>query len=145
MNVLAEPIQDQTFLRTLIPQKDPFVLVDTLKHFSEDSVISGLTVNTHLLFIQNQHLMAPGVIEHMAQTVALHTGYQYYLKNEPAPTGYIGAIKEVQIHSLPKLGDALTTTVTILHEIMGVTLVKAEVVCNNEIIATGEMKTVLAV
>ena len=34
-----------------------------------------------------------GIIEHMAQSVALHTGYQFYLRKEQAPTGYIGSIK----------------------------------------------------
>ena len=33
----------------------------------------------------------------MAQTVALHTGYDTLLKEEPAPTGYIGAIKKIEI------------------------------------------------
>jgi hypothetical protein len=80
----------------------------------------------------------------MAQSVALHTGYQYFLKNEPAPTGYIGAIKMATILELPKIDQELTTTATILHEILGVTLVQVQVECNDVIIATSELKTVLA-
>ena len=80
----------------------------------------------------------------MAQTVALHTGYQYFLKNEPAPIGYIGAIKKVEIMEFPKVNDSLKTTVFIVHEIMGFTIVKSQVACNGKIIARSEMKTVLA-
>ena len=80
----------------------------------------------------------------MAQTIALHTGYSYYLKKEPAPTGYIGAIKKVVIDKLPSVGQELVTTVNILHDIMGVTMVSASVECEEIVIATSEMKTVLA-
>ena len=80
----------------------------------------------------------------MAQTIALHTGYDYYLKQKPAPTGYIGAIKKAEIFELPQIDKELTTTVEILHDIMGVTLVQAKVECDGKIIAQSEMKTALA-
>ena len=85
-----------------------------------------------------------GIIEHMAQSVALYTGYQFYLKQEPAPTGYIGAIKSVEILKLPKVGEHIETTVSILQEFMGVTLVNISSKVNNEVIAFAQMKTVLA-
>lgn len=119
-------------------------MVDKLFHYSEEKVIAGFTPPSTNLFVDNNKFMAAGLIEHMAQSVALHTGYQYFLKNEPAPTGYIGAIKLAEILELPNQDQELITTVTILHEIMGVTLVKIQVSCNDKIIANSEMKTVLA-
>ncbi len=107
-------------------------------------VVSGLTVSEENIFSINNTFTAPGVIEHMAQTVALYTGYQYFLKNLPAPTGYIGAIKKVEIFQLPKMSDELVTTVKILHEIMGVTLVQIDTICDGTVIAKSEMKTVIA-
>jgi len=80
----------------------------------------------------------------MAQSVALHTGYQYYLIQEPAPTGYIGSIKDIEIKILPKLHDEIQTTVSILQEFGGITLVDIVTKLNNIEIATGQMKTVLA-
>jgi 3-hydroxyacyl-[acyl-carrier-protein] dehydratase len=144
MNLLENKITDKTFIEKIIPQKKPFVMVDKLLFFSEEKVISGLTISEDNLFTKDGTFMAPGLIEHMAQTVALHTGYNYFLKNEPAPTGYIGAIKNIEINTLPQLSQELETTVTILHDIMGVTLVKIETNCEGNIIATSEMKTVLA-
>lgn len=137
-------ITDKDFVGKLIPQKKPFVMVDKLLHFQVDQVVGGLTISEENIFTQNKKFTAPGLIEHMAQTVALYTGYRYYLRKEAAPIGYIGAIKKAEIFDLPNLGDELITTVTILHDIMGVTLVAAETKCNGKIIASSEMKTVLA-
>ena len=144
MNLLAEKITDKVFVQNLIPQKKPFVMVDKLLFFSTEKVTSGLTVVAENLFTHNNTFTAPGLIEHMAQTVALYTGYQYFLKKKPAPVGYIGAIKTITIDRLPTLSEELTTTATILHEIMGVTLVQIQTESNGHIIATSQMKTVIA-
>ena len=80
----------------------------------------------------------------MAQSVALHTGYQFYLRQEPAPTGYIGSIKSIDIKVLPKLDDEIKTTVSILQEFVGITLVDVVTTLNGNEIASGQMKTVLA-
>lgn len=144
MNLLTEKITDKDFIGKLIPQKPPFVMVDKLLHFEDKKAIAGLTVSEENIFTNNETFNAPGLIEHMAQSVALYTGYQFFLKKEDPPTGYIGAIKKVEIFELPTLGKELKTTVNILHEILGVTLVNVETECDSKIIATIEMKTVLA-
>ncbi|MCM4169038.1 3-hydroxyacyl-[acyl-carrier-protein] dehydratase FabZ [Arenibacter antarcticus] len=144
MNLLNKTIQEKSVIENLIPQKYPFIMVDKLHHYSETQVITGLKVLATNIFVKHGAFMAAGLIEHMAQSVALHTGYQFFLKNEAAPTGYIGAIKMANILELPKIDQELTTTATILHEILGVTLVQVQVECNGAIIATSELKTVLA-
>lgn len=138
------PILDKTFVEKLIPQKFPFVMVDKLLMFSEEQITAGLTVSASSIFTKEDTFQEAGLIEHMAQSVALYTGYQYYLKQEPAPTGYIGSIKTIEILQLPKLGDQIETTVNILHEFMGVTLVDISSKVNDIEIARGQMKTVLA-
>ena len=141
MNLLEKVISDKFFVEQLIPQKAPFVMVDKLLFFSNEKVISGFTILKDNLFVEGNLFTAPGILEHMAQTVALHTGYQYYLKKEQAPTGYIGAIKNVEFFSLPAVASEVTTTVDILYELMGVTLVRTETVSAGSIIARSEMKT----
>lgn len=128
----------------LIPQKSPFVMIDKLLNFTQEEVVAGLAVESSNLFVKEAIFTEPGLIEHMAQSVALHTGCQYKLKNEPAPVGYIGSIKSVEIKELPKVNDELVTKVSILHEIMGVTLVNVSVSLNEKEIAKGQMKTVIA-
>lgn len=138
------PLLDKAFVGNLIPQKFPFVMVDALLSFSENQVIAGLTVSDDNIFEHEAVFQESGLIEHMAQSVALFTGYQFYLKNEPAPTGYIGSIKSITIAELPKLGDEIETTVNVLQEFMGVTLVDIVSKVNDKEVARGQMKTVLA-
>lgn len=144
MNLLEKEITDSDFLGSLIPQKKPVVMVDKLLHFSEKNIISGLTISLENIFVKDNHFSEPGLIENMAQTIALHTGYKYFLEQKPAPTGYIGAIKKAEIFELPTVLQELMTSVEILHDIMGVTLIQASVECNGKVIAQSEMKTALA-
>lgn len=138
------PIVDKDFVGNLIPQKFPFVMVDKLLSFSENEVIAGLTIAEDNIFFSNGKFQESGLIEHMAQSVALFTGYQFYLKQEPAPTGYIGSIKTIEILELPELNENIETTVNVLHEFMGVTLVDICSRIKDKEIARGQMKTVLA-
>jgi predicted hotdog family 3-hydroxylacyl-ACP dehydratase len=137
-------IANQDSVKNLIPQKAPFVMVDELMAYTEERLHARFTVNTENLFVYKDHFQESGIIEHMAQSVALHTGYQFFLINKPAPTGYLGSIKNIEITRLPKLDEVLDTTVAILQEFMGITLVEIEVKINDELIAKGQMKTVLA-
>lgn len=139
-----EILFQKEFVEKLLPQKFPFVMVDKIYYYTETSLISGLKIKKDNIFFQNKNFLESGLIEHMAQSVALHTGYQFYLKNEPAPTGYIGSIKDVVIKTLPNLDDEIQTTVSILQEFAGITLVDVITKLNNIEIATGQMKTVLA-
>lgn len=144
MNLLENEITDYDFLLNLLPQKKPFVMVDRLRFYSDKKIVSGLTVSSDNILTKNGHFSAPGLIENMAQTIALHAGYKYYLEQKPAPTGFIGAIKKAEIFELPKISKVLTTTIEIIHDIMGVTMVEAKVECEGKLIAQSEIKTALA-
>ncbi|TDQ28854.1 hypothetical protein [Tenacibaculum caenipelagi] len=143
MNLLKSKIADKETLLKLIPQRDPIVMISALTSYTENAVVSELEISNETLFVKEEELKEPGLIEHMAQTVALYTGYHFYINNMQAPEGYIGAIKGVEINKLPKVGDTLVTEVNILQEIMGVTLVKGVTRLNDEVIMTAQMKTVL--
>ncbi|WP_312288260.1 hypothetical protein [Chryseobacterium gleum] len=135
------PTSDKDFVESLIPQRFPFVMVHELTEYSESHLLSGFEIKEDNLFIQDGLFQASGLIEHQAQSVALHTGYKYYLLGKDAPTGYIGAIKSFEAEQLPKIGDHLKSEVTILNEVMGVTLVDIVTKLNGEVIAKSQMKT----
>lgn len=143
MNLLKDKINDPKIIEKLIPQRAPIIMVDTLLYYDEEKVISGLTISEDNMFVDSGFFTEPGLIENMAQTVALYTGYHFYINNQQAPEGYIGAIKGVSIHALPKLGDCIETEVIIMQEIMGVTLVKGITRLDGEEIMSASMKTVL--
>ncbi|MTH17787.1 hypothetical protein [Flavobacterium sp. LC2016-01] len=140
----ASILLEKEAVENLLPQKFPFVMVDRMFSYSETELTSGLNIQKENIFLEENTFLEAGLIEHMAQSVALHTGYQFFLKNEIAPTGYIGSIKEIEIKKLPKINDTIQSNVTILQEFAGVTLVDIVTFLNDEEIASGQMKTVLA-
>ncbi|MBV6880389.1 hypothetical protein NG800_008640 [Epilithonimonas ginsengisoli] len=137
------PNSDRDFVESLIPQRFPFVMVDEVSDYSENHVVSGFTIKEDNIFVSEGIFQASGLIEHQAQTVALHTGYKYFLLGKESPTGYIGAIKSVEVENLPKVGDQLISEATILNEMMGVTLVEIVTKINETVIAKSQMKTVV--
>lgn len=141
---IFHPPFERHFVEELLPQKFPFVMVDKMYSFTQSSLVSGLTVQSDNIFLSDGIFAEAGLVEHMAQSVALHTGYDFFLQKLPAPTGYIGAIKEIQITALPKLNDEIRTTVTVLHQFAGITLVEISTKLDELEIASGQMKTILA-
>lgn len=141
---MTPPITDLPSVISLIPQRPPMVMVDALLSYTATTGAVGLTIAADNLFVQNGQLQEAGVVEHIAQSIALHKGYYYYLQHQPAPMGYIGSIKRMSIYALPQVGTTLTTEMSIIQEFMGVTLVKVRTTSDGELIAEGEMKTVIA-
>ena len=143
-NLLHHPITSQEQIIKLIPQKEPFVFVDCLYEYTELTGVTGFTIPESHIFVSGSKLAESGLIEHMAQSMSLHRGYQGSLSGNNKPkTGFIGVIKTVQIFDLPGVGEKLKTYVEILHEIMNVTSVSARTENEmGEVIATSEMKTV---
>ena len=131
-------------IETLIPQRDPMVMVSSLESYEEKSLVTTFRVETACIFVADGKLMESGLLEHMAQAVALHTGYSYFLRGEQAPVGYIGAMPKVEIMALPRVNDVVVSTIEILQEFMGITLVEIESKVNGETIASARMKTVIA-
>lgn len=144
MRAVNLPITEKNVLENLIPQKQPFVMVDKLIEFSENYIAAGLQIKNDNIFTKEAVFQEAGLIEHMAQTVALYTGYQYFLKNQLAPTGYIGSVKNAEILKLPKTGDQLITKVNVLQEFGGVTLVDISTTLEGNLIASSQMKTIIA-
>ena len=143
-NILEEPILDINRILELIPQKPPFVMVDSLLEYTASTGKTGFTIPNDNILVVNGIFSEPGVIEHMAQSMSLWRGYQGFSIGLDKPkTGFIGAIKSVEIFELPKAGSKLTTYVEILQEFLNVTSVGAKTLDETgKIIATSEMKTV---
>lgn len=66
------PSSDKDFVESLIPQRSPFVMVHELSEYSENHLISGFEIQENNLFVQEGQFQASGLIEHQAQSVALH-------------------------------------------------------------------------
>ena len=65
----TQKIGDKDFVQTLLPQRFPFVMVDSLYDYSETTLVSGFTIQNETIFFQNGNFIESGIIEHMAQSV----------------------------------------------------------------------------
>src|SRR5690606_1950493 len=81
--LLMTSLFEKEAVQALLPQKNPFVMVDALFSYAEDSLVSGFTADDTNLFASAGYFTESGLIEHMAQSVALHTGYSFFLKKQP--------------------------------------------------------------
>ena len=118
-------------------------MLDKLYYSDEEGTGTGLTITKENIFTKNGQFTEPGIVEHMAQAIAIRVGYYYDSIGKPAPTGYIGAIKNLVIYRLPKVNEEIRTEIKILHEILGVTIVAVRATCNGQLVAETELKTVL--
>ena len=143
MGIFTEALIAGEEIKDYIPQRKPIIMVDSFYGIDDKKSFSGLTVEEDNILVENGLLSDAGIIEHIAQSCAVRVGYYYRQQQLPVPIGFIGAIKNMKILSLPQVGQKLFTTVTILQEIFDITLVSVEVDVNQTLIATGEMKIFL--
>jgi len=118
-------------------------MVDGLIEQTETSTTSRLILSNSNIFCEDGVFNEAGLIENMAQTAALRSGYQASLKNQKPLVGYIGSLKRIKIHKLPQDSDTLETTINIVTNLMNVLIVKGEIFCNGELMAEGEMNIFL--
>ncbi len=128
---------------TLIPQKAPMAMVDGLLDSNENTTISTLTVEPDNIFVEDFFFTEPGLIENIAQTAALRVGYEASINNEEPPVGFIGSVKKMKFYALPKTGQTINTTLTVLMSMDKISVVKGEVRVNGTLIAEGEMNIFL--
>lgn len=128
----------------LIPQRPPFVMVETLETCDDTGATTTFTVKTDNIFIENNELTEPALVENIAQTCAARIGYICQQGNKPVPVGFIGAVQQLRINSLPKVGDVLNTSITVKNQIFNATIVEGEITCNGESIAGCEMRIFIA-
>jgi len=136
-------LADKNKVTELIPQKYPMVMVDGLISNNEDSTVSQLILSKSNIFCSDGFFNEPGIIENIAQTAALRSGYMAMVSGGKPKVGFIGSVKKLKIYHLPTDTDIIQTKVSILTSLMNVLIIKGEVFVNEELIAEGEMNIFL--
>jgi len=136
---------EQIDIHELLPQREPFVMVDKLVYFDEKTTTTSFLVREDNLFVENDRLNACALAENIAQTCAARLGYvNKYILKRGIQIGFIGAVKDMKVIDTPVVGDVLTTTIHVLEQIMGLTLVTAVIRIGDRVVTTAEMKIALA-
>ncbi len=123
-----------------IPQRPPIVMIDSFFGIEENRSQSGLTIKSDNILVDGDTLADGGIVEHIAQSGAMHIGYEHISKGEKVPLGFIGAVNKLSISRLPHVGETLRTTIVMEAQVFDVTLVGATVCVGEEVIATCKMK-----
>lgn len=138
---MADILADHTSIETLIPQRAPIRMVDTLFACDEAGCSTGLTITPDNMFCDaSGRLGAEGVIEHMAQSAAARQGYLARKTGGSARIGYIGEVRDFVLLAGVGAGDRLTTTIEVVSEVIGVLLVQVQTARQGDPIASCRLK-----
>jgi len=129
----------------LIPQEKPMIMVDTLLEHDEERSLTGFLVEEGNIFVEDGRFSEAGLIENMAQSAALRTGWigkqeSAQQKDYKPPLGVIGAVKNFILHQLPSAGGTLQTEIHLVASFGSATMVKAFVRSGTVLYAEAELK-----
>ena len=109
-------------IHELLPQQEPFVMIGKLTAFDEKRTVTETVIKEDNIFVCDGVFPASGLIENIAQTCAARIGYvNKYLLKKGIQLGFIGAIRNFEIAGCPKVGDVITTCVTVIDDVLGMT------------------------
>lgn len=123
-----------------IPQRNPIVMVHSLVEATDKQAVTELFIEPANVFISAGALQEPGLVENIAQTAAVYIGYQCTLKNVPIPIGYIAAIRDLKIFSVPAVNTTLRTTVNVTNKVLDLTVVEGKVEADGKLLCSCEMR-----
>ena len=140
---------DESFLRSidiheLLPQQEPFVMVSRLVYFDAVRTICEMDIKADNIFVEDGRFSASGMIENIAQTCAARIGYvNKYIVKKAVQTGFVGAIRNLEVIGLPEVGQQIETIVDVIEEVFGMTLVSAVIKQGGRTLVATEMKIAL--
>lgn len=115
-------------------------MVDNILQSDEIIARSSLLVRQDNIFVSNGELGEPALVENIAQTAAAGMGLNSKAENKPVSVGYIGAISNLIIFALPKVGDVLETEIVTVNQVFNVSMISGKIWCNQVLFAQCEMK-----
>ena len=133
-------LANRTDILQYIPQRKPIVMVHELLDANDDHIVTQLAIEPDNAFLASGYFAEPGLVENIAQTAAVHVGYQCTLKKLPIPIGFIAAVKDLKIKALPKENSTITTSVKVVNKVLDITVVHGKVEQEGELLCSCEMR-----
>jgi predicted hotdog family 3-hydroxylacyl-ACP dehydratase len=106
-----EPIDIKIYL----PHRKPMLMVDMILSMDKESVLTVFQIADDNIFTNDGIFIESGLIENAAQTCSAIVAKDFFVdennqdKEDVSVIGFISALKTLRIHSLPKVGDTITT------------------------------------
>lgn len=132
----------QIDIHELLPQQEPFVMIGSLTAFDRTLTVTETVVAADNIFVDDGCFSATGLMENIAQTCAARIGYvNKYILKRGIQLGFIGAVRNMTVHRLPRVGERITTRVEVKEEVFGMTLADASVTGDDgQVLVSTEMK-----
>jgi predicted hotdog family 3-hydroxylacyl-ACP dehydratase len=129
-------------IKRLIPQREPFIMVDGFEEGDDNNAVTTLSVCPNNYFILPDGTMAEtGLIEHLAQSCSALAGYQALSKaSEHPPVGLIGEVKHFKCLRRPQIGERIKSTITFGLTFGNITLATGQAFVDEEMIADIKLK-----
>ena len=134
---------NQTDILPYIPQRPPFVMIDTLLYADERISKTSFTIKEENVLVENGFFSEAGLVENIAQTAAAGKGYRVQEDGKPAQGGFIGALKNLSVYALPRVGDTIITETNFITQVMNAHIVQGKIILENREIANCELKIFL--
>lgn len=127
-------------MKELLPQQEPFVMVDKLVHYDTVVTATRFTVREDNIFVDGGVLDSCALAENIAQTCSARLGYiNKYILHRDIQLGFIGLIRRMEVKRCPVVGDVLDTQIQVIEEVGDMTLMNAHVKRGVETIAVAQM------
>ena len=127
----------------LIPQRPPMIMIDKLTDTHEKSARGSFFIKKSNPFCHNGYLSEAGLIECIAQTAAAYAGYLQLSAKKEVTRGYIGAIKNLVIHSLPAISTKIQSEIIVENELLGYSIINGKIFQKNVVIVECEIRILL--
>ncbi len=99
-------------INNLVPHQSPMSLLDTLESYSENTLVSSLTVKEDSLFYEELGIPSWVGLEYMGQTIAAYGGVKARNEGKPVKIGFLVSCRRYESPlSHFKLGSKLIVSV----------------------------------
>ena len=112
-------------IQNYLPHRAPMLMVDLILDIDSNFVETIFLIKEDNIFIDNNIFIEAGLIENTAQTCSAIVGKKYFFEEDGTENenvnviGFISALKNLKIHSLPKTGDTIITKANLVSKFTG--------------------------
>ena len=124
-------MSEQRDILSYIPQRPPFVFIDTIEEVDEKGARTRYTISDACPLLVDGILPLSGLMENAAQTCATMG---------KGTVMYIGEVKQMEVTRFPKVGETVCTDARVMQEWLNILLVECTTQVNDETIAIATLK-----
>lgn len=112
-------------IQNYLPHRAPMLMVDLILDIDANFVETEFLIKEDNIFVDNGIFTEAGLIENTAQTCSSIVGKKYFFDEDGTENenvnviGFISAIKNLKINSLPGTGKIITTKATLVSKFVG--------------------------